>query len=268
MFIKRLGSAVIMLAVTAAALVLGGNYLLALVTLCSLLAAYELLKAGGIEKTPVAFTSYIAIFFIYFLHFLDMSKYENMVLAIAAVSLLGCYVFKNEKTKYKDVCLGFFAIIYVGFLLTHAYMTRELSHGSWFVWLIIIGSSGSDTFAYLFGRLFGKKHFSKISPNKTVEGCIGGCLGTAVLSLAYSFFIPTDVNCLFNINMHLAFFIIGLLCSAVSQIGDLAASAIKRGYDIKDFSNLIPGHGGVLDRIDSIIFVSPFVYYLVILFLK
>ena len=147
------------------------------------------------------------------------------------------------------------------------YQTRELPYGNWFVWLIIIGASGSDTFAYLTGMLIGRHHFSELSPKKTIEGCVGGVLGTAVLALVYSFFLPEGVDTLFGVNVHILLLICGAVCSIVSQIGDLAASAIKRNYGIKDYSNLIPGHGGIMDRFDSILFTAPLVYYMIQLFI-
>ena len=114
----------------------------------------------------------------------------------------------------------------------------------------------------------GKHHFSDLSPKKTIEGCIGGVLGAVLLAGIYSFFLPQEAVQMFDWNVHLAFVCIGMLCSVVSQIGDLAASAIKRNYGVKDYSSLIPGHGGIMDRFDSIIFVSPLVYYLIYWFIS
>ncbi|MCM1246374.1 MAG: phosphatidate cytidylyltransferase, partial [Roseburia sp.] len=151
---------------------------------------------------------------------------------------------------------------------SYIYQTRCLSYGHWFVWLILIGASGSDTFAYLTGMLVGKHHFSELSPKKTIEGCLGGVAGAALLAVIYSFFIPEQAVAALQINIQLLFACIGALCSVVSQIGDLAASAVKRNYGIKDYSNLIPGHGGILDRFDSILFVGPFVYYLLYWFIS
>ena len=135
------------------------------------------------------------------------------------------------------------------------------------MWLVIIGASGSDTFAYLTGMLIGRHHFSELSPKKTIEGCIGGVVGTALLALVYSFFLSEGVDTLLGVNEHILLFICGAVCSVVSQIGDLAASAIKRNYGIKDYSNLIPGHGGIMDRFDSILFTAPLVYYIILLFI-
>jgi phosphatidate cytidylyltransferase len=108
----------------------------------------------------------------------------------------------------------------------------------------------TDTFAYLGGSLIGKHHFTKISPHKTIEGCIiGSLMGTFMMSMYYVNFIGVQTN-LFKVIS------IILLMTIIGQVGDLFYSAIKRHYEIKDFSNLIPGHGGILDRIDSLSFVA------------
>jgi len=183
------------------------------------------------------------------------------------ILLLTSYVFSYPKYDAKQVGLAFLPLVYVAVLISFVYQTRELPYGNWFVWLIIIGASGSDTFAYLTGMLIGRHHFSELSPKKTIEGCVGGVLGTAVLALVYSFFLPEGVDTLFGVNVHILLLICGAVCSIVSQIGDLAASAIKRNYGIKDYSNLIPGHGGIMDRFDSILFTAPLVYYMIQLFI-
>ena len=135
------------------------------------------------------------------------------------------------------------------------------------MWLVLIGASGSDTFAYLVGKFFGKHHFSELSPKKTIEGCIGGVAGAVILAVIYSFFLPEKAVQMFSFNIQADFAAIGVVCSIVSQIGDLAASAIKRNFETKDYGDVIPGHGGVLDRIDSILFVAPTVYYLLYWFI-
>ena len=128
------------------------------------------------------------------------------------------------------------------------------------VWLIFLSSWGCDTCAYCVGMLIGKhKMAPKLSPKKSVEGGVGGVLGAALLgvlfALAMNHWGGEDVNAL-----HYA-----VICGVggiISQVGDLAASAIKRNHDIKDYGRLIPGHGGILDRFDSVIFTAPVIYYL------
>ena len=134
-----------------------------------------------------------------------------------------------------------------------------LENGKIYVWYIIFAAWGTDVFAYVVGKWMGKHKFSSISPNKTIEGCIGGALGAVLMILVYTWVINTYWD------MHISYLtigIIGLVLSIIGQIGDFSASSIKRYVGIKDFSNLIPGHGGLLDRIDSIIFIAPFAYFL------
>jgi phosphatidate cytidylyltransferase len=146
-------------------------------------------------------------------------------------------------------------------MLSYIYQVRILDDGAWIVWLIFIGAWGSDTCAYAVGVLFGKHKFApKLSPKKSLEGCIGGIVGAALIGFLYATAIGSYITQLQN--PQLIFAIIGAASSVISQIGDLAASAIKRNHNIKDYGNLIPGHGGILDRFDSIIFTAPIVFYL------
>ena len=139
-----------------------------------------------------------------------------------------------------------------------------LENGKILVWFIMFSAWGSDTFAYLTGKYLGKHKFSKISPNKTIEGCIGGLLGSIILCLIYAII----VNNAFGLNLvYWQVVITAIVLSIIGQIGDFAASAIKRHFEVKDFSNLFPGHGGMIDRIDSIIFIAPFAYYIFVILL-
>ena len=136
---------------------------------------------------------------------------------------------------------------------------ENLPNGNFIIWYVFFTAWGTDIFAFVVGKLWGKHHFTQISPYKTIEGCIGGILGAILLTSLYTL----ACRLVFDIDFH--YLLMGFICfilSLISQIGDLAASSIKRYTGIKDFSNLIPGHGGMLDRIDSIIFIAPFAYFL------
>ena len=156
----------------------------------------------------------------------------------------------------------FFGLIYVTMMLSYVFQVRMLEGGQLIVWLIFIGAWGSDTCAYCVGKLIGKhKMPSKLSPNKTIEGCVGGIIGAALIGFLFALaFYRTQTALWWQ------FAVVGAVSSVISQIGDLTASAIKRNHDIKDYGTLIPGHGGILDRFDSIIFTAPIVYYLVTMF--
>ena len=136
---------------------------------------------------------------------------------------------------------------------------ENITNGKILIWYVFLASWGTDIFAYLIGKHFGKHKFTQISPNKSIEGCVGGILGAVVAILIYTFVCNNVFN--MSINYFYAIFI-SILLSCISQIGDLAASSIKRYCGIKDYSNLIPGHGGMLDRIDSVLFLAPFAYLL------
>ena len=114
-----------------------------------------------------------------------------------------------------------------------------------------------DAAAALIGKRFGKHKFSKISPNKTIEGCIFGTVGSIIMIMIYTIFL--NLKCGLELN-YTIIAIMAFVLSIIGQIGDFAASSIKRYVDVKDYSNLIPGHGGMLDRIDSLMFLAPFAY--------
>ena len=134
---------------------------------------------------------------------------------------------------------------------------RGLNNGKFLIWYVFLASWLTDVFAYLTGKAVGKHHFTDISPNKTIEGCIGGTLGATILIVIYTILLNKFAG--FEINVIIAG-LVGILLSIIGQIGDLSASCIKRHVGIKDYSDLIPGHGGMVDRLDSVIFIAPFAY--------
>ena len=178
------------------------------------------------------------------------------LLGITATFLLAMfvYVFSYPKYKAEQITACLFGMIYLAVMLGFIYLTRNLESGKILVWLIFLSSWGSDTCAYCVGRLIGKHKMAPVlSPKKSVEGGIGGVVGAALLGGVYA--------AVFNQQ------IIGyaIICGAgalISMVGDLAASAVKRDKGIKDYGKLIPGHGGILDRFDSVIFTAPIIYFL------
>ena len=163
------------------------------------------------------------------------------------------------KTSFKDIAYTFFGIAYIVFFTIFVALINGMKNGNILIWYVIFAAWGTDIFAYFTGKAIGKHKFSKISPKKSIEGCIGGTIGAVVAIVIYTYLINTYLG------MNVSYiYIIGcsIILSLVGQIGDFAASSIKRFVDIKDYSNLIPGHGGMLDRIDSLIFLAPFAYAL------
>jgi len=190
-----------------------------------------------------------------------------MLLFVAFLTLLMfVYVIRFPKYTIEQIAIAFLALFYVGVMLSYIYQIRNLEDGALIIWLVFIGSWGSDTCAYCIGMLFGKhKVTPKLSPKKSLEGCIAGVVGAALIAFIYATCIKGQLSDLSNPQLILP--IIAAASSVISQMGDLAASAIKRNHNIKDYGRLIPGHGGILDRFDSIIVTAPIVYYLA-LFLK
>ena len=181
------------------------------------------------------------------------------------MAFLFVYVISFPRFHAAQVVAAFFAVVYAPVMLSFIYQTRELHYGVYIVWLILISSWGCDTCAYAVGMAFGKtignhKIFPKLSPKKSLEGCIGGVAGAALLGALYGHFLVENI-----VKEQEITWIFALICGVgaiFSQIGDLAASAIKRNHNIKDYGKLIPGHGGIMDRFDSVIVTAPMIYFL------
>ena len=196
--------------------------------------------------------------------FLDFIPREALILftPIVIAILFTKIIITNMKENYVNTAVSGFGILYVlGFLMFIPMIYAE-ENGKFLIWYLAFAAWGTDTFAYFVGSLIGKHKLTPISPKKSIEGSIGGVIGAAILSLIYTIIINEygglDIS-------YWAILGITALLSILSQIGDLAASSIKRFVKIKDFGNIIPGHGGMLDRIDSLIFIAPFAYYLLTL---
>ena len=174
---------------------------------------------------------------------------------------MGTYVFTFPKFKAEDVMVCFFGMFYVILMLSYIYQVRMMQDGAYIVWLIFLCSWGCDTCAYLVGVMFGKHKMAPVlSPKKSIEGGIGGVAGAALLGFIYATIFKDKITI---DNANIIFPIVCAVGGIISQIGDLTASGIKRNHDIKDYSRLIPGHGGILDRFDSVIITAPIIYYLV-----
>ncbi|MFG6328180.1 MAG: phosphatidate cytidylyltransferase [Lachnospiraceae bacterium] len=258
MFRTRLASGIVLMAVTITLMVYGGYPLFWVITAISLIGLYELYKAVGMERTVPAMAGYISSIITDILLLKNEYEYMVMWLIFTLMVFMACYVISYPKFNSEQVTMLFFGIIYVTVMLSFVFKVRFVHDGHLFVWFIYIGAWGSDTCAYCVGKLIGKhKMPSKLSPNKTIEGCLGGVAGAALIGFIFAMVFYDNKDIWWQLPL------IGAVSSVISQIGDLAASAIKRNHDIKDYGNLIPGHGGILDRFDSIIFTAPVVYYLV-----
>ena len=188
------------------------------------------------------------------------------IFTIGVICILCTYIFWYPKFNANQVAGGIFGLIYTTFMMSFIYYTRESVDGIWFIWVIFITSWVSDTCAYFVGSAWGKhKMTPRLSPKKSWEGAVGGIIGsgiaTAVFGLIY------EINHDNRFAMIPIFFLIGCIGAFISMCGDLVASAVKRNTNVKDFGNVIPGHGGILDRFDSVLFTAPTVYFMIVLFL-
>ena len=265
MFRTRFLSGMILLAITIIIVVLGGDFLFAALLILSMIGMMELYRVVKVNLKLCGFIGYLAGMIYFILLYFDLLQYQRMLSILFLMLLMVTYVIAFPKYSTEQIALAFMGLFYVSIMLSYIYRVRMLDDGLIIVWLIFIGAWGSDTCAYLVGMLIGKHKFAPVlSPKKSIEGCIGGILGAGLLGAAYAAVVQrllTGID-----NPILVFALIGAASSVISQVGDLAASAIKRNHDVKDYGNLIPGHGGVLDRFDSIIFTAPIVYYMATLF--
>lgn len=265
MFKTRLISGIVLMAIAMTVVITGGNLLFGTTLVISIIGMTELYKIVKIEKSYIGILGYLAAITYYSLIYFNKDEHLMLLYISFLLLLMITYVITYPKYRIEQVVVAFFGLFYVSIMLSYLYKVRIMENGYILVWLVFIGAWGSDTCAYCTGMLFGKhKIVPNLSPKKTFEGCIGGVLGAALIGFLYALGLGNKITGIEN--PKLLFAIIGACSSVISQIGDLAASAIKRNYDIKDYGKLIPGHGGILDRFDSMIFTAPIVYYLAVYF--
>lgn len=276
MFWTRLVSGAVLLAIALVTMSLGDIALALTLFAISVIAFRELTKAmkcAGGEKNCsllelVGFAGIAAYYpACYFAAAgTDLSVLLAVILAVFLAELF-VYVLTFPKFQAEQVVGVFFSFVYAPVMLAFVYLTRELPHGIYLVWLILISSWGCDTCAYVVGMLIGKKKiFPVLSPKKSLEGCFGGVLGAALLGGLYGYFFIQP-----RFPDRQVVWIIALICgvgAVISMVGDLAASAVKRNHNIKDYGKLIPGHGGIMDRFDSMIVTAPMVYFLAVFLLQ
>ena len=265
MFRTRLISGIILLAIAITVVVLGDDVLFGTLLAISLIGMTELYKILNIEKKVPGIIGYVAAVIYYALIYFNRLQYLVLLFISFLLLLMVIYVIAFPKYRIEQVLMAFFGLFYVAVMLSYVYRVRIIEDGAILVWLIFIGAWGSDTCAYAVGMVLGKhKAFPTLSPKKSIEGCIGGIAGAGLIGFLYALALGSKITGVDN--PRLLFALIGAASSVISQTGDLAASAIKRNYDIKDYGKLIPGHGGILDRFDSMIFTAPVVYYLAVFF--
>lgn len=263
MFWVRLRSSILLMAVALLTIISGGYVLFGTLLAVSVIGLGELYRATGVQKegqTGLAILGYVAAGVYYALLGFHLEEYSMIYLVMVLMAMMFCYVFTFPKFRAEQIMAAFFGIVYVCVMLSCIYLTRNLTDGAFLVWLIFISSWGCDTCAYCVGMLIGKHKMSPIlSPKKSVEGAVGGVAGAALLGAIYALVVGKYLHAE---NQAMVYAVICGAGALISMVGDLAASAIKRNHEIKDYGTLIPGHGGILDRFDSVIFTAPMIYFL------
>lgn len=284
MFVTRLISGIVLVAIALLAFISGGEILLGISVFISIAGYLELCRAVGVKEKDkkinaleivgiIGILAYYAV--LYFFPAVEegdaamsMGNVLYAVIPVIGVFMLSMllYVVRFPKYRSEQIMANVFNFLYAPVMLSFIYLTREQEAGKYIVWLILISSWGCDTCAYVVGMLIGKKKvFPVLSPKKSLEGCIGGVVGAGLIAALYAVFVVENVFP--DKRVTIVITVICMVGAVMSQVGDLAASAIKRNHEIKDYGKLIPGHGGIMDRFDSVIVTAPMIYFLTVLFL-
>lgn len=265
--LTRTLSAVLLVIITVAAIAAGSYPLFFTILAVSITGLMELYRVAGIHKTLLGYAGYAAAVAYGGLVLKAGPQQDEFVMLFAIVFLMvlfSVYVFWFSCYNASQVFLAYFGVFYVVIMLFYIYRIRFLMDGFFLVWMVFISAWVCDTFAYLTGVTLGKHKLApKLSPNKSIEGSIGGIIGSVLIGALYGFVFQNYLSAAFaSISPAIGCAIVCGFGSVISQIGDLGASGIKRNFKTKDYGKLIPGHGGILDRFDSVIFVAPAIYYL------
>lgn len=241
---QRIISAILALIILIPLIFLGGIYFKVALSALSLLALKEVLDIKKELPTLIKVISYILILLMVLL---NISMIIKILITIFILYVLLVFFDRDTYNIETSAYLTSFSILII-MVFSYTYIIRNTDLNI-LLYLLLI-TILTDTFAYIFGKIFGKqKLIERISPNKTIEGSVFGTIfGTLIPSIFYIYMVDPGQTFIFVISLT-------FILSIIGQLGDLVFSDIKRYYKIKDFSNIMPGHGGVLDRLDSIIFV-------------
>ena len=218
---------------------------------------FELLHAGKSDVS--AYSVNILFTLLYVLSHIYMQEYQIYVLPLYLLTIFTVHIFRYSKFTVNKLFYSVFTFVYVNVLLAYLADIKNFEHnGSFMLLMFVMTVVFSDTGAYFVGVTMGKhKLCPHISPKKTIEGSIGAFLGAVVAAVVVAIIYN-------NVNIPVSYMwtiIYGIVCGGISQIGDLLASSIKRYFEIKDYGDLLPGHGGIMDRLDSVILVAPVFYF-------
>lgn len=261
--VTRIISAIVAIPLLLFLITAGGTTLKISAVVFSIIGLSEFYKAISGKYLPIHFIGYF--FSTVFIVSLGI-VHEGFLISVFTLFILSVFIFmvlNHNTTDIKDALFTIGGFFYVPFLLSNIYLIRENNNGIYFVWLVFISAWFCDTGAYFVGVCFGKhKLIPTLSPNKTIEGSIGGIAVATISGFIYGLVISK----MFNLDYLTIIFsctIITFLGSIFAQLGDLTASAIKRYTKIKDFGKIMPGHGGVIDRFDSVLFTAPVIYIII-----
>lgn len=266
MFMTRLMSSIVLVILALVTILSGGYFLAGVLLFLALVAFGELMKAcklmDGGKGNGLGIIGCVGITAYYLLMVFTKERiYLFLALITILVAFMFLYVFTFPRYRAEQIMCAFFCVAYAPVMLSFIYMVRTLPYGIYTVWMIFISSWICDTCAYAVGMMIGKHKLAPVlSPKKSVEGALGGVIGSALVGAVYAYFVVEHAVSEQEITW--AFALISAAGAVISQVGDLAASAIKRNHEIKDYGKLIPGHGGVMDRFDSVIFTAPMIYFL------
>lgn len=259
--LKRLVSSIVGILLLVFVMISNNDYVFSIaVTVVALLGLFEFyhaLQQKGFH--PVSWVGYILTLFLAFIPCLEPNYVRLFLFVSLPITLFILFIasiWSKLKINIVDIGITMLGIIYVTFLFSILIFTRQMKNGNYYIWFIFGGAWMTDVFAYLVGITLGKHKFSEISPKKSIEGCVGGIIGSLLFFIGYTYYLN-------SVGMELNYLwmgILGIITSIIAQIGDFAASSIKRFCEIKDYGNIMPGHGGVLDRFDSILFIAPLIY--------
>ena len=257
---QRILTAVIFGVILISLTIIGGLPFLLLTYLTATIALYELLKMRNLKLFSISgIISMVVLWMVllpskYNLILAQMNLTKVEITLLAVLLFLSYTVATKNRFTFDDVAFSLMSILYIGMGFYYFMETREAGLVYIFYSLFIIWAT--DSGAYFIGKALGKrKLWPEISPNKTVGGSVGGIICAVIVSIIYGLITNLDINILFLATMT-------VILSIFGQIGDLVESALKRHYQVKDSGNILPGHGGMLDRFDSLLFVWPLIHFL------
>lgn len=261
MDIKRITSGFIVGLAVCIILLIPSNFIIGIIlTLIALVAMNEYLKAISKVCKPIKWIAYLSCIAVAIINYIPQQSLLHTVMLSIPFLLLILFaqvIATDMKITFKDMAYTFLGICYIPLFMMFLTLINGMNNGKILLGYVLIAAWGTDIFAYSIGCRIGKHKFSKVSPKKSIEGCIGGTLGALLLTIIYTLILNKGLTFEFS---YITTGISAVVLSLIGQIGDFSASCIKRYVDIKDYSNLLPGHGGMLDRIDSVLFIAPFAY--------